>query len=152
GARCEVSDDDELDRALAPRGWRRRLDALERRAALAAASVVVTIAGLAVVVQLGIPALARIAAQSLPPSVEAQLGAGPLAALAHTTFGASALPPERRDAIAALFDSLAERAQLEARLALRSGGRAGANAFTLPGQTVVVTDELVRLAANDDEV
>ena len=152
GARCEIPDDDELDRALARRDWRRRLDSLERRAALAAASVVVTIAALAVVVQLGIPALARIAAQSLPATVETQLGDSTLAALDRSVFGASALPPERRDSIAALFDSLARRARLEARLALRAGGRAGANAFTLPGQTVVMTDELVRLAASDDEI
>jgi predicted Zn-dependent protease len=152
GARCELADDDELDRALAPRDWRRRLDALERRAALAAASVVVTIAALAAVVQLGIPALARIAAQSLPESVETQLGDTTLAALDHGMFGASALPAKRRDSIAALFDSLALRARLEARLALRAGGRAGANAFTLPGRTVVMTDELVQLATSDDEI
>ena len=152
GARCELPDDDELDRAFAPRGWRQRLDSLERRMALAAASVVVTIAALAAVVQLGIPALARIAAQSLPPGVEAQLDDTTLAALDHGVFGASALPSERRDAIAALFDSLARRAGLDARVALRAGGRAGANAFTLPGRTVVMTDELVQLAASDDEI
>jgi predicted Zn-dependent protease len=152
GARCELADDDELDRALAPRDWRRRLDSLERRAPLAAASVVVTIAALTAVVQLGIPALARIAAESLPAELEAQLGESALAALDRTVFGASALPPERRDEIAALFDSLSQRAHEGARLALRAGGRAGANAFTLPGQTVVLTDELVRLATNDDEI
>jgi predicted Zn-dependent protease len=152
GARCELEDDDELDRALAPRGRRRRLDALERRAALAAASVVVTIAALAAVVQLGIPALARIAAQTLPESVETQLGDTTLATLDRTVFGASSLPPERRDAIVALFDSLVQRARLDARLALRAGGRAGANAFTLPGRTVVMTDELAQIAASDDEI
>ena len=152
GARCELADDEELDRALAPRDWRSRLDALERRAALAAASVVVTIAALAAVVQLGIPALARVAAQSLPASAEAQLGDTTLTALDHGVFGASALPRERSDAIAALFDSLARRARLDARLALRAGGRAGANAFALPGGTVVMTDELAQLAASDDEI
>jgi predicted Zn-dependent protease len=155
GARCELADDDELDRALAGhRGsdWRRRLDAFERRAPMVAAAVVLTLAALAAAVQIGVPLLADMAAGSLPPATDARLGEGALAALDETLLRASELPAERRKQLAALFVSLADRADPDARLVLRAGGGAGANAFALPGAIVVLTDEIVLLAQHDSEI
>ena len=34
----------------------------------------------------------------------------------------------------------------------RDGGALGANAFALPGGTIVITDQLIELAENDDEI
>ena len=153
GARCELADDDELDRALSSGpGWRRHLDRLERRAPLALAAAVLTVAALAAVVWLGIPALAHTAARSLPADIDAQLGESTLAALDESLLSASALPAARREELGALFDSLARPVEPGARLVLRKGGRVGANAFALPGSVVILTDELTQLAADDAEI
>jgi predicted Zn-dependent protease len=153
GARCELPDDDELDRALASgSGWRRRLDLLERRVGLALAAVALTLAALAAAVWLGIPALADVAARSLPEGVDTELGESALAALDQAMLTASALPAVRREELSALFDPLAARAYPGSRLVLRQGGHLGANAFALPGGIVVLTDELVALAASDAEI
>ena len=153
GARCELADDDELDRALGSgRGWRRHLDLLERHAPLALVAAALTAGALAAAVWLGIPALAGLAARSLPASADAQLGESTLAALDESLLSASALPAARREEIGALFDALAQRAEPGARLVLRRGGRVGANAFALPGSLVILTDELTALAADDTEI
>jgi Zn-dependent protease with chaperone function len=153
GGRCELADDDELDRALASGlGWRRHLDRLERHAPLALAAAVATVAALAATVWLGIPALAHVAARSLPADVDAQLGESTLAALDESLFSASALPAARREELGALFDALARQAEPGTRLVLRKGGRVGANAFALPGNVVILTDELAELAGDDAEI
>jgi Zn-dependent protease with chaperone function len=154
GARCELDDDDELERALftAGRGRARWLDALERHGLAAALAVVATIAALAAAVQLGIPALARAVAEALPQGADAQLGDGALRALDESLFDPSELPEARRGELARLFASLSQQAGLEAQLELRAGGAVGANAFALPGGTVVLTDELEALAQGDAEI
>jgi Zn-dependent protease with chaperone function len=103
-------------------------------------------------VQFGIPALAHVVARSLPASAEATLGDGALTALDETWFAASELPPERRAAIEARFEAIAAGVEPKPRLVMRAGSKIGANALALPGGTVVLTDELVTLAENDDEI
>jgi predicted Zn-dependent protease len=114
--------------------------------------VVLTLGALAAAVWLGIPALAGVAARALPPGADAQLGEKTLAALDEALLSASALPAARREEIGALFESLASRSEPGAKLVLRNGGRVGANAFALPGNLVILTDQLTALAADDTEI
>jgi Zn-dependent protease with chaperone function len=156
GASCELPDGDALDAELARAsgggaGW---VAALERSWRAVAVAVVLTAVFLGAAVQLGVPALARAVALSLPPSVGRELGEGSLDALDEALFSESALPPAARSDAADLFASLVERRPIEPEpsLAFRDGGAAGANAFALPSGIVVVTDQLVELAESDDEL
>jgi Zn-dependent protease with chaperone function len=125
-------------------------DRLERRLAV----VLTALAGLAVAAFLayseGIPWLARVAADRLPPEVEADIARQGLAFLDANVFRASHLPQARR---AGLQERLGELAAAEGmpvpRMEFRFGGFIGPNALALPGGVIVVTDQLAEIL--DDE-
>jgi Zn-dependent protease with chaperone function len=78
------------------------------------------------------------------------LGQGTLAALDHALFDPSELSDERKAELGAAFDKMARGyPELPLTLVFRS---AMPNAFALPNGTVVVTDELVELSKNTEEV
>src|SRR5262249_55980314 len=66
----------------------------------------------------------------------------------------SSLPPRRAGALRAKFDEMNKAAGDVGtlRLEFRASPAIGPNAFALPGGTIVVTDELVKLSRNDEEV
>ena len=94
------------------------------------------------------------AAYALPDSVARALGKGTLEVLDQSLFKPSALDTSRREALEKRFAAMT--AGLDEgdsyRLEFRKGGGIGANAFALPSGIVVVTDELVELSQNDDQV
>ncbi|HEY1393557.1 MAG TPA: M48 family metallopeptidase [Methylibium sp.] len=104
----------------------------------------------------GLPLAARGVLAWVPASVDRQVGDAALASIDGRWLMASTLPPEQRQRIAAEF----ERAVA---LAYPPGGRPayelqfrksklGPNAFALPGGTIVLTDEMVRLLDQREEV
>jgi Zn-dependent protease with chaperone function len=129
------------------------LSARVRRVARTVGSLAATAAAIAVIVRVVVPGVAWLAARAMPYAADEKLGAGVLQAL-DDQFAPSALDEPRAAAVRATFERVAAYAHLAhpARLELRAGGELGANAFALPGGTVVVTDELVALAEHDDEL
>ena len=151
----EVDDGVALENASAasgrPLAVARRLERRGRHV-LAAALGVALFAWLAY--QWGIPALARLVADLLPAETQSVLGGNALEQMDRFVFSPSGLPDEHRARLATLFDELAALSGTSPapRLELRAGGAMQANAFALPDGTVVVTDELVALAGDDDLV
>jgi Zn-dependent protease with chaperone function len=111
----------------------------------------------------GVPAAASLLTRAMPPSWETRLGDSTLGALDQTWLKPSALPAAQQAQITADFAALAARAATAEtaaragpvpryRLVFRSMKRkadtpgGGANAFALPGGTLVMTDELVAVA------
>ncbi|HEY5658306.1 MAG TPA: M48 family metallopeptidase [Myxococcota bacterium] len=158
GASCEVPDDDALDDFLAAAhrgsGAPRFVALLERHWPAALVAALVTLAGLASLVLFGVPALANLIAHTLPPAVDETLGEGALATLDQAFFAPSALDDAARAELREIFDSLEGRREmaLTPQLVFRDGGPLGANAFALPSGIVVVTDQLVALANDTDQV
>jgi Zn-dependent protease with chaperone function len=99
----------------------------------------------------GLPIAARRVADALPPGFDRRMGENLLALLDANTFEPSALEPERRARIAERFRQAAAIAApgVEARVEFRAGE---VNAFALPGGIIVVFDELVELAGDDERV
>lgn len=101
----------------------------------------------------GLPRAAKLAAGFVPQRVEAQLGAQTLDTVDRSFCSPSKLETARQEALkqrfarlsAGLGDGYAYRLELR-------NCRIGANAFALPGGTVVMTDQLVKLAQNDDQL
>ncbi|MDE2849265.1 MAG: M48 family metallopeptidase [Acidobacteriota bacterium] len=163
GAVCEVRDNDTLDamRARAeheplPAGRRferllHRLDSSWRGAATA---LVVTAAILYSFTQWGAPLVAGVVVAATPPEVEAVIGANVLTLFDQfNIIEPSELDPNRRNELLAAFTEMKEDTGVaDTELRFYSGRRLGANAFALPGGTVVVTDELVELAEHDEEI
>lgn len=154
GALLETPENDAVDRALG--GGGKNLHALERRWRYAFLALAIAIAFAWGGVRWGIPALAETAAFALPEESRALLGDQALAGMDKTKlFRPSHLPKETKDRLAARFFAMeaALKTDEKTTLAFRRGkGRIGANAFALPGGVIVMTDALVDLAENDDEV
>ena len=152
GAKCETTDHDAVDRAFRHRvGW---LHALERRWAMTAVALVCTLAVLWAGVMYALPVLARHVAHAVPPRMEASLGEQSLQALDRHYLQPTRLLHAQRARVHAAFTRVAsslERAT-DLRLELRRSERLGANAFALPSGIVIMTDEMVTLAANEHEI
>lgn len=102
-----------------------------------------------------VPALVELAVAVTPPVVPQLLSAGTLATLDQTVFAASELPEQRRAAIETAFRSMAgltERGAGGFVINFRKGGSIGPNAFALPDGNIILTDELVELAGNDEAI
>lgn len=151
----ETADNDGVDRALAAHGhspgfvhW------LEQRWPIAIASLLVVALGSALFIRFGVPALAEFAARKLPPSVDRVIGAQTLEVLDQLLLDPSELTVPRRQALQARFRAMT--GPLEGghvyRLEHRAAPALGPNALALPSGIVVLTDELVELAEDDDEI
>lgn len=154
---CELFNDAQIDQLVGrdKTGFLHRvLDSWERSIPLVLLALVLTIAIIASFIRFVVPAVARQVAQVVPLTSEEQLGRETLAMLDRLALKRSMLPVERREEVSALFEKMKVHTPWARgyRLEFRSGGRIGANAFALPGGTIVVTDEMVKLAAHDDEL
>lgn len=97
-----------------------------------------------------IPWLADRVAAGVPAEAEVSMGTEALTLLDRTMLQPTALPTDRQAALQREFADLREAAGsvAQARLAFRSSKVIGANAFALPGGTVVVTDDLAKELAD----
>jgi len=104
--------------------------------------------------QWGLPLGAAWLAERVPAPVVSKLGSGALESMDGWLLAPSQLAAERRRALAGTFEALvpAARGGLRFDLVFRDGRRIGANALALPDGTVVVTDQLVRLARSEAEI
>ncbi len=156
GAKCELADEGFVRRLSEEQGraGALTLHLLENRLGYALAALVLTAIVVWGLVSFGVPALAKRAAFGLPQSANIALGQGALKALDHTFFSPSDLDKATQTRIQRHFTAITPEAGgcCPYRLEFRKGGAAGANAFAFPSGIVVMTDELVRLAQNDDEL
>lgn len=153
GAHCEVSDPAfaHLLRDTGHRDhWVVRFQTYWRSAL---ASILLTLAVLTGAYIWGLPAFAGWLAATAPEALVTRLGSGSLELLDHTVFSASALPPARQSQLRLRFAGLHKPADAPAyRIEFRAGGAMGPNAFALPDGTLVLTDDLVMLADNDEKI
>jgi Zn-dependent protease with chaperone function len=158
GATFETSANDEVDRALAQCGGQHGAGVvhwLEQRWPVAIGALLSIALISFAFVQYGVPALADLGARVTPPKVDRALGAQGLQLLDRTLFKPSTLPSARQTELKDRFVDMTRTLRgdgHEYRLELRSSPRIGPNAMALPSGIVVMTDQLVRLAKNDDEL
>ena len=100
----------------------------------------------------GLPLMSKQVTAWLPTSLDDQLAAQALPQMDRVVFNPSTLPPERQKILAERFDQLLPETERDYFLYFRDGGAMGANAFALPDGTIVVTDQLVALAEDDDMI
>jgi Zn-dependent protease with chaperone function len=154
GAKCDCLDNaavDELERRAGKAGFSRLVHALESRwryALLAGLLLVLLLVGGA---HWGIPFLARRAADAMPAAMARDLGRGTLEVLDRTLLKPSELPQDVQQRFEGEFAVMA-RHYPELPLSLHFRGGMPANAFALPDGGVVVTDALVQLSTNDEQV
>lgn len=155
GSLFETTDHGGVKRMFGSRGfsaWLHRAEANPRTVAVLALATIAILWGMFVY---GLPAAASVAARLTPPVALTAIDRGALNTVDRAFFSDTALDAGRRAEISAQFARLVDLSGQEhprPRLLFRDGGRLGANAFALPGGTVVLTDQLVGLASNDDEI
>ena len=151
----QVADSPRLDEWLGGRdrieGWAHRLEKL-RGAALGAA--LVTVAGVVVFFQFGLPWMAEQVAPLVPRAMERAVGAQAMDLLDAVHLAPSRLSTARRKELDLRFRAMVAGLPREHdyQLAFRHAPSLGPNAFALPDGRLVVTDQLVELAASDDEL
>lgn len=157
GAKCETDANDALDAALATHGqqtYARLRHRLESAWPYVVALFLLT-AGVAWgVVNYAVPEIARRAAFAMPVDADRALARDTLEVLDRRVFEPSTLERSRQDALKARFNAwvVGLDPRYRFRLELRRSEAIGPNAFALPDGTIVMTDALVRLAENDDEL
>ncbi len=157
GAVFETTDNEAVDAMLVETGFARpsRIHFYERfhpRLILVMAAVVALLYG---AISHGLPVAAYIAVKLTPDPIIELIDDGVVATVDNTMFSASRLPTERQNDLTEKFHDMIRRSDAldePPDLLFRRGGAVGANAFALPGGTVVVTDELVALADKDDQI
>lgn len=155
GGACAIADNDAVDRFARERRFARFLHRLESRPAVAALAVALVVGALWLLIDRGVPLAAEQVAERIPVTAESVLGQETLAGMERYDFlRASTLPPGRVAALQTKFRRMARAAGETAplRVEFRSSPAIGPNAFALPGGIIVATDELVKLARNDDQV
>ncbi|WP_415238452.1 M48 family metallopeptidase [Seleniivibrio woodruffii] len=102
----------------------------------------------------GVPLLAKAAAYALPAETNRMISKGTIDMLDKQLFKPSALSSGRRRELDILLMKISEGLprDLEYKLVFRTGGKLGSNAIALPDGNIIVTDELVHLAKNDNEL
>jgi len=158
GGTLEILDGPAFAAALAAAGHEdgeRLVRWLERSWLVAVTALLVLLLGSGAFLAWGLPALANRALAVIPREVDQRIGTQALNVLDRSVFKLSTLPTYRQAQLRAVFAEVTAAAGPEGRqyrLEFRQGGGMGANAFALPSGIVVMTDELVALAHNDEEL
>jgi Zn-dependent protease with chaperone function len=155
GGRIEVAAADaffaELGDSAGGPDWVYRL---ESRWTWAAIALIVTILAVWGGIAYGIPTVAKVAADLVPVEVDNAIGEQGMELLDSQFLRPTELAPQHRRALRARFDEVVDSVGdgAEYRLEFRRGQAVGANALALPSGIIILTDELVYIAANDDEI
>jgi Zn-dependent protease with chaperone function len=155
GAHCEVRDHDGLEamlRETAQRGqWLHRAETSGRLMVIA---VVVTLAFGFALVHWGIPAGAQLIARAMPDALTQALSDRTMQLFDDHLLKPTQLDPDRTAELTGMLEALRapDGTQAAYRIEFRSAPSLGPNAFALPDGTVVLLDELVKLADNDEQI
>lgn len=156
GSMFETSDNDGVDRLTGAHenasGLIAGLEQFRPRLFVFAA---IAIALCYAIYRFAVPALVEVAVAVTPPAFPQVIGRSALASLDQALLSPSELAADKQSKIRSEFDLLAAHSPRGAQaysLNFRKGGSIGPNAFALPDGSLVVTDELVELAANDEAV
>lgn len=111
----------------------------------------------AALLKYGVPVIAKYAAMATPVSIEKDLGKQTLQTLDNEKLGYFASSRistiKQKEITAALVAMCAKTNHCpDYQLNFRKSPKIGANAFALPGGNMVITDELIGLAKNNDEI
>jgi Zn-dependent protease with chaperone function len=157
GKVCESQDNDAIDSALKQRKLLKTaglIHHLESKSIYILPAIAVTVLLVFVFLKHILPYSAEKIAYAIPQNIASQIGTGTLKTLDKLLLKPSRLGSEKKEAITAAFNTMA--VQLKALppldLQFRSAKDIGPNAFALPDGTIVMTDQLVMLSENNEEL
>ena len=157
GSQFETEDNDAIDAIFAGTkggAFGRLLHRWESTLGYVALALVLTVAAIWAGVTYGIPAAAKQVAFRLPEATNQLLGKEALESLDKVLLEPTRLPPQRQGELRKLFADMTTGlpGADQYRIELRASKVIGPNALALPSGIVVVTDALVELAKDDNEL
>lgn len=157
GSQCETDDNDAVDKmfhCMRGEAPRRLQHQWESRTGYVLGAFLITVAVLWMGINYGIPVLAKRIAFSMPVATEKLLGQEALATLDKILFEPTRLSPERQSELKALFADMTSSIEgaRDYQIEFRASSKMGANALALPSGIVVITDALVNLSKNNNEL
>ena len=119
---------------------------------MVAVSVLVVVAVGFALFHIGLPWAAERVARRMPPAIEKTMGERALATLRYYVLKPSGLPTDEQHKLQASFADFVKNVPdaENYRVMFFNAPGIGANAFALPGGTIVVTDDLMDLIADDE--
>ena len=157
GGRLEVADPSGQFRHHTSTGYVAKIIyALENNFRYIALALTLTVALMWSFISYGVPFIAEQVAHAIPISTEKAMGEQVLQAMdvEQYVFQPSLLSVSRQEKIKSQLQNLCQQQTNcpSYQLLFRKSARLGANAFALPGGTLIITDDLVRLARDDNEI
>ncbi len=128
---------------------------LERTKKIVFAAGLITLLLIGSIWRWGLPAFSKVAAWATPNSMTELMDRGTLQTLDQLLLAPSKLSENQKLAIRSDFQTLENVAgETSGRLVIhfRDAPTLGANAFALPGGSIILTDQLVEFARNSDEI
>ncbi len=149
-----AADNDAIDQLWAEQGqshaFLRFLPRLESSFTVAVVSLAVVVLLAYVGFRYWLPLMAQQAAQLVPQTVLDTVDSGALAQFDQAYFEPSELSDQRQQELRGYFSSYDLKSGT---IEFRNGGNVlGANAFALPGGTIIFTDQMVELSQHDEEL
>lgn len=155
GQKLETRDNDSIDQAVSlfqPHKKQTLLYRLETHWRYVVTALVLMIALVAWTAMYGVPLVAKQIATLLPSSLFDKAGEQTLALLDKQMMHPSALDTLTQERVRDHFNGiLKQHPELHLQVLFRSSD-IGPNAFALPDGSIIFTDDIIRLAENDDEL
>lgn len=152
----ETADNDGVDRLVRqfnPGVLSGFVHRLENHLGLILVAVVVTVAVTLFTFFYGVPWSSKVVADLMPQSIKTTVSTSTLKSMDAQLFSPSELPEEVQQRVRDHFAAmLLLHPELSLSVVFRSSDAVGANAMALPDGTIIFTDDMVRLAENDDEL
>jgi len=107
-----------------------------------------------VLINYGVPKAARHVAELIPPQMESAISRDGLKLLDQSLFEPSRLTLHEQQRIQLLFEHVSRTVapKKDYVLIFRDASELGPNAFALPGGTIVMTDQIIEISDNDQEL
>lgn len=152
----ETSDNDGIDqlvRHFKPGVLSGFVHRLENHLGLILVAAVITVGTTLFTFLYGVPWTSKVVAGLMPQSIKSTVSASTLETMDAQWLSPSVLPSDVRERVLDHFAPvLLLHPELPLNVEFRSSEYVGANAMALPDGTIIFTDDLVKLAQNDDEL
>ena len=157
GAKLETDDNEAVDRVsryFDKNIFHALLHKLEKNWHYALIALVVTIVFIWGSIEYGVPLVAKWAVKGIPESVEKNIGEQGLSTLDEWLFSPTTIEKKEQLRLQDRFNAMLVNSDnsFSYRVMLRSSKQMGANALALPGGIIIVTDDLIKLAENDEQI
>lgn len=157
GSVCESQENDAIDAQLRKRRLLKTaglIHHLESKSIYILPSIAVTVLVVLIFLKYLLPYSAEKIAYAIPQSIASQIGTGTLKTLDRLVLEPSLLDKKKKEEITAAFKTMAVHIKdlPPLNLQFRSAKKIGPNAFALPDGTIVMTDQLVMLSENNQEL